>query len=647
MRSFEMRIVFPVFLLMTVLSISLSAEKINNVESSGVKLLEVYPSKLFLRTGEAPEGRIKVQNISKANQTLDIKVWLTNDLNVPVGEQNKKITIKPGETKQIDFKWDAGILHKYGHTMHAEVKSGKKLLASGEEYFTSADNVWEVGLAGGHPVAFTADVKTKKQLEFYVNRFRKKYVNTYEKFFWAPDDFADMTPDVEIWYSGQARYHERKEFLKYMAAYARKIGVLPTTYGKSIGSGTAARDVIRKNPEMVYGYGNKMSFNPDTEELSKWQKDSKPYWQGTGWANYNMNDPQTVAKGIDEIINSTKMLGWAGIRFDGHFAAKTGKHLSNGKIVDFTSEMADKQTAENMRLLKEKVRQKFPNYVFGYNYAQCVFAKLLYSQPRESIELCKDSGHIMDEYAKANYGGAHPFRKWSDYAAMLVEEAIIIRRLGGELFPMTGSSGVFGYYQAIFILTAGAHPNGTPYLIKHSFNKFATRYAGILWDKKLEYVWHPEGLIIAPYSVMWRNYVRKLPMGKNRQRLIVHLINPPLQKTATESVRLEKEIKNRKAMRKKIAQEASKKKQKPDFTKLDALPPIKLFPDPQKNINIKIVPQAMDFKWKITKAILLDADNVSQKELPVDKSDRYFAQVSIPELKTWSVLVIDLTRKGE
>jgi hypothetical protein len=527
------------------------------------------------------------------------------------------------------------------------VRSGGKLLASGEEYFTSADNVWEVGLAGNHPIAFTADVKTKEQVEGAVDMFRKKYVNTYEKFFWAPDDFADMTPSVDSWYSGQARYHERKEFLEYMAAYGHKIGVLPTTYGKNIGSGTAARDIIRKNPEMIYGYGDKMQYRPDTEELSKWQKASIPYWQGTGWAFYNMNDPQTVAKGIDEIINSTEMFGWAGVRFDGHFVAKTGKHLSNGKIINFTPEMADKQTGANMRILKKRVREVFPKYIFGYNYAECAFAKKLNEHSRESIELCKDGGHIMDEYAKSNDRGSHPFRKWSDYAAMLIEEAIIIRRLGGELFPMTKSRGIIGYYQAVFILAAGAHPNGTPWNLEHSLNEFATRYAGILWDKKLEYVWHPDGLVLIPDSVMWRDYVRILPMGINKQRLVIHLINPPIQKTATESARQEEEINRRKGLRKQITQDATAKKQEPDFSKLDALPPIKLYPDPQKNINVKIIPQAMNFRWEIKRVVLLETDIVSHKELSVDKSDPYYAQITIPELKTWSVLVVDLVKEGE
>ena len=106
MRKFKIKIVFFVFLIMTVLSNSLFAGKINNIELSEIKLLEVYPSKLFLRTDEVPEGRVKIKNTSKKNQMFDVKVWLTNDLGTPVGERNKQVSIKPSVTKRIDFKWD-------------------------------------------------------------------------------------------------------------------------------------------------------------------------------------------------------------------------------------------------------------------------------------------------------------------------------------------------------------------------------------------------------------------------------------------------------------------------------------------------------------------------------------------------------------
>lgn len=623
-------------------------EKIRNLPDSLLKLVKIYPEKLFLHQGEPVKGVVDLFNSGDKNATVELRVWLTNDLDTAVGAKKMQVSVNPGELKHIAVDWPAKVLKPYGHALKVEVLHKGKEIASGEEYFVTADNVWEVGLAGGHPVGFTAEhVKTKEQVAAAVDRFRQKYVNTYEKFFWAPDDFGDMTPDKDVWYSGQARYHERKDFLKYMADYGRKIGVLPTTYGKSIGSGPAARDIIRRNPEMIWGFGGRMDFHPDTEELSKWDKDSKPYWQATAWANYNMNDPAVVAKGIDEIIKSTEMFGWAGVRFDGHFQARTGKRNVGGKKVDFTPEMADRQTADNMRVLKERVRRKFPRYVFGYNFAECAFAEKLQEHPRESIELCKDGGHIMDEYAKQCAGGSHPCRKWSDFADMLVEESIIVRRLGGYLFPMCHSNGVIGRYQAIFILAAEAHTNSTPWATDHKYGMFATRYAGILWDKRLKNIWHPDGLVLIAPSVMWKNYVRTLDIDSNHRQLIIHLINPPRQETATESAALENEIRKRKTMRRDIIKAAGAKKIKPDFSKLDSLPPIKLFPDPQKNVNVKIVPQAMDFKWDISKATLLNADDVSRQSLKIDKSDPYFWQVTVPELKGWSVLIVDLQRKGE
>jgi len=42
---------------------------------------------------------------------------------------------------------------------------------------------------------------------------------------------------------------------------------------------------------------------------------------------------------------------------------------------------------------------------------------------------------------------------------------------------------------------------------------------------------------------------------------------------------------------------------------------------------------------------LLSADDGSRTEIPIDKSDPYFWQVMVPELKYWSIIVIELEKK--
>jgi len=616
--------------------------RIRNTPATGVYLAKVRPAKLFFWQGDPVAGEVTLVNNTDAAKKLAVAVWLTNDIAQRVGRQDKKLTVRPYSIAIVKLRWAGSVLKPYGHAMACEVRLDGKVISRGSEVFSTADNVWAVGLAGFHPTGgYTADrVKSRKRVEDCLEIYRAHYVNTFEKFFWAPDDFGEMTPSADVWYSGQARYHESAKWLKYLCEYGRKIGVLPTTYGKNIGSGTGARDLIRARPEMVYGFGGRMAYGPDTEELAKWDKlDST--WQATAWAFYNMNDPAVVQHGIDEIIASSKQFGWAGVRFDGHFAARTGKQRVGDKTVEFTRDMADAQTAANIRTLKAQVRKRYPRYVFGYNYAECGFERRLLNRTRETLELCAGGGHIMDEYAKSNLASGHPFRRWADYARMIVREAEQVRRLGGHLFPIVHKSGAVGRYQTLFALAGGAHPYGS---FQKGFNRFATRYASLIWHEKIRNVWNPNGLVIIGPGVMWENYVREIPLGPGRKRLVVHLLNPPLQATATESAAIEAEINRRIALRRKIRIEAAGKKVKPDYGELDSLAPLTLYPGPQKNVRVRLVPRALGKGWKITRAVLLAPDATGRRDLPVDRSDRYFVQVTVPEVKFWAVLVFDIEK---
>jgi hypothetical protein len=248
----------------------------------------------------------------------------------------------------------------------------------------------------------------------------------------------------------------------------------------------------------------------------------------------------------------------------------------------------------------------------------------------------------MDEYAKANAGGNHPYRKWEDFALLMVRQAEQVRRLGGELFPML-AWGQVGWYQTIFTLAAGAHSNAQH--IPSSLGRFATRNGELLWGANIRNIWNPLGLVVVRPGIMWENYVREERLDKRRKRLIVHLINPPAQESATETLRLEKEEQERKQKRFKIAEEAKKNNTAPDFSELDSQPPILLEPKPQSNIAVRIVPEAMEGKWNASRAFLLSADDGSRTEIPIDKSDPYFWQVMVPELKYWSIIVIELEKK--
>ncbi len=617
--------------------------RVSNQAETGMMLADVRPEKLFYFTGEDVNGLATLSNEGQEPRSVQVRAWLEQGLDRKTEVQTQEVTLPANRSQTVTFTWPAKQVTPYGQALAVELMADGKVIATGSDCFSSASNVWRVGIAGGHPVAYTAEhVKDLAGIERSVDRMRDLYINTFEKFFWAPDDFANMTPDQPEWYSGQARYHENLERLKHMCDYGRKIGVLPTTYGKSIGSGSAARDFIRANPEMVSGFGGVLSYIPDTEELAKWDVVSEKGWQSTGWAHYNMNDPAVVQHGIDQIIASSKQFGWAGVRFDGHFQARTGKQRVGDTVVEFSQDDADRQTAANQKALKDQTLKVFPGYVFGYNYANCTLDQRFQSNLRETIELCRGGGHIMDEYAKQNEGGNHPYRNWSDFAELLVRQTEQVRRLGGELFPMIGG-GQVGWYQTLFTLAAGAHPNNGHG--PQPLNRFATRYGELLWGATLRNVWNPLGLVVVRPGILWENYVREQGLDDRHKRLIIHLINPPPQETATETARLEKELQTREKRRLAIQAAAGQSKTTPDFTELELLTPIQLEPKPQSAIAVRIVPEALEGAWDASRAWLLSADEGTQVELKLDKTDPYFWQVTVPELKYWSLVVVELEKK--
>ncbi|MHB9023070.1 MAG: hypothetical protein ACYC7E_02705 [Armatimonadota bacterium] len=618
-----------------------------NTPDTEIYLLRARPVKLFNWQGEPVHGEVTLLNNTAAAQRLTVHTHITNGLDQVAGAQQQAVEIPAFTRQSLTFTWPAVQVKAFGHAMVVEVRQGERVIASAEEYFVSHEDVWAVGVAGNHPVGFTAEhVKNMAGIEAAVERFRASYTNTFEKFFWAPDDFADMTPAKEQWFSGQVRYHERLDRMQHMCSYGRQVGVMPTTYGKSIGSGSGARDVIRERPELVYGYGGVLAFRPDTEELAKWDKDEPPYWQSIGWAFYNMNDPAVVQVGIDEIRESTKLFGWAGVRFDGHFRASAGKQRVGDQIVEFTPEMADARTAANQKALKDQMRLVDSRFVFGYNYGECDFSGRLIDNPRESIELCEGGGHIMDEYAKQNAGASHPFRTWTDYAHAIVKSVEQVRRLSGHYFPMVHNSGPVGRYQNIFVLAAGGHPNGVPYGTDHPYNAFATRYAELLWGAEVRNLWNPCGIVIVNPGVLWEDYVREQGLDATHLRLIIHLINPPAQVTATESQAAADELRRRETRRREIQVATGREKVTPDYGELDKLPPVQLYPDLKTDIAVKLVPKALaGGPWTIRRALLLNTDTTRVTPLAVDTTDPYFAQVRVPELKFWAVLVVDLERK--
>ena len=501
-----------------------------------------------------------------------------HDLDTVRGMQRQALRVAAKSEGTAAFRWsprDAGL---YGHALRARVLHGNRVVAEGENYFAVARCYWDVALLKTFPY-FTADKGPSEIAEVRHNNY-----NGFEFFFWAPDDFADMTPEAEYWRSGQGRYKNTRTNLKAAIDLGHANGLALITYGKCVGYGPAILEYFRKRPENAGGFGEQLSFMHGAWELTRWHTNDA--FSPNLRFYPNLSDPRVLAHGMNEILESTRMFGWDGVRFDGHFTAKT-----------------DAETAEIDRRLKTLLRKEFPDYTFGYNYAgtgQSGLKTLLERQPLETKALLNGGGLVMNEYiVSAGAGPAHPLHRWDVFAGLLVQDVDIARRYGGYYCAVNHEGR--SPYRSIFIMAAGAHP-----YYGSEFRPFVHRYNQYFWDRALTRVARPDALVQAPDTLRWQSWTYLRPVDRRRQQLIVHLIVPPPSETVNDND--------------------------------------KTLPPPVLNTRITLTPAGLHGDWTIARAVVLDPNTVRAQTLPLVQAGGQARTVTVPSVRGWAVLVVDLAR---
>lgn len=575
-----------------------------------LQLVSVRSQKVLYGTKDAISGTVTVKNTDKMPQTVNISTWLETDVDLTGKVQSSVLTVEPGKTGAAAFSWKKG-LGKYGHAMKAEVSLNGVIIAKGEDYFNICDNFWNVALpkaVGYMWDAFDQKMNPKTDpswVERYTVGMRNDYHNCFERFFWAQDDFMGMVPTKDAWWSGQSRYRESKVALKLLIDKAHEQGIKAITYAKLTGGGTYGMEMARQHPEWVWQYSGTLAVDRNVKEIHDWDVTTEKHWSGWVAVNYNINNNEVLDIGIKNLGESVAVLGWDGARWDGNFDVQSETYDLEGKLIEkLTPDQIDARNAENMRKTKEYLTKKYPQFRYGYNWTQGNWRQTMATTPRESTELCRDGGLIMNEYINQADGVQHPLHRWEVYAASVAEDVDAIKKLGGYYGPILSSqNSADGRYTNIFAYAAGAHP-----YYQHLWGGFVTRNSAFIWDNALTRVYSPENTILAPSSIWWRNWVYERPIDKNHKQLIIHLINPPAKPTVGEG------------------------KSPADV------------PPPLKNINISVMPTLLD-GWKPVRAISLSPEPMSKINVPVQSVENVY-KLTVPEVALWNILVIDMKKGG-
>ena len=572
-----------------------------------VEMVAVRSTKLLYDMDEPVGGSVVVRNNAEAVREAAVRAWLTSEVDTPARlVRQTRVKLDPGQEATARFEWPAGTVGKYGHGLAVELSVGGEVVARGQDFFNVCDNYWNVALISALGYMWDAydNFKPRPDTAWMDNRiagWRKDYYNGFEKFFWAPDDFLELTPEREIWWSGQARYLETKSGLQGLIARAHEHGIKAITYAKLTGGGPTGFEIARRKPEWIWISNGQLAVSRQIKQIAIWDITAEKHWGGWVPVNWNMNAPKVLAMGIRELIGSTEMFGWDGARWDGNFDVWSKTYDIEGNVVDdFTREQVDARNAANMRLTKDMVSAAFPEFVYGYNWCQGNMGQTLASQPRETVELCRGGGLIMNEYIRQASGVQHPLHRWEVLARSVLDDVERCKALGGYYGPIIDAGDTpDGRYLNVFCLAAGAHP-----YYRHLYGAFATRYSAFIFDNALERVHNAESLLTVGGGAWWRDWVfrRAAPGGP---QIIVHLINPPPVPTVGD-----------------LGQE---------------------MPAPLGEVTLRFFPDSLG--GRVRRVARLMPEDASAEVLPVEVVEG-LPTVTVPQVALWNVIVVELEGRG-
>ncbi len=520
---------------MRVRTYGISARRVD----SGVFISSAKCVKLFHSPGEKAEFSCELLNTGDQAKEVSLDFEMITGISTGQKLVTKTISVPSKQSMIHAEKFNVGS-ELFGHEIRVVLKMGGKEVQTASDVFVSADNFWDVAVGAVPPASsYTwGDGETAvRNIEGMVRNMREKYCNWFEIDFWGPDDWGDLTPKDKTWVSAQAARLERGENIKEIISRAHANGIKAITYGKGMGGGPAGYEILRANPEfyMRNKETGRWGSNADLWDLDHWNdiefhmKNPKEYRSDWHKLFPDLSRLAALDHGIQQLIDSSKIFGWDGVRFDGHFSA-----------VD------DNVSTFNMRRMKEKIWKNIPGYLFGFNMCS-VFDKPAGS--RENLEAMAGGSHWMQESIKEwLYEGSRRYESWRLYAEKEQAASEMIRSMGGTYhycfslgWPKANEAVM--YYKFVVGTLNGAHSCYGDHWIAPgcgSWGCFLTRW-GILF-------WHPARRSLGgdlekisfsgmPPSVLWNIWAKSIPVSQDKEYIVIPLLALPstdeIQKTTS------------------------------------------------------------------------------------------------------------------
>ncbi|MEI6518980.1 MAG: hypothetical protein WCO98_02890 [bacterium] len=487
---------------------------------SPVEVTKATVDKVIYKTSQTAKGEVTLTNYGTDPANVKLTVSLLYGLDGQRVVDTKNYTLAPKETVNWTGDFPVKDLH-YGVEMKAAATVDGWSSASKSDIFAVNDNIYESAMIGAMGSGTLAPVD-KEYARNKALEFRNKGFTGFETFFWAPCDMLEFTPDQEDFFGGQGGYPATVTGTKNVVAAFHDQGMVGTFYSNLWGgSGPPAFDNMRKHPEW-FAHGNfNSAIISDWDLLGNSGGDMKNHHiraPGIDWAftQINLQPPDSLFRWhAKEIIDSQKMFGWDGIRYDSSYSRYW--------------------EIRAMRVVRGIVDNALPNFGWGYN----AFATSDYKNNALDT-LIHNGGMVMAEGIRLNYLGG----SLASYLNELNVWRNIVWPYGGHLGPLyappeipdkkeTPESAKAKMIDAVYvssvILATGSHPYYHPLESDTGkFGRFALRYGEYIWDNRMRPLVDPASVVsfgnnIDPFQ--WKPLVRTLNLGGNKRRLVIHLLN--------------------------------------------------------------------------------------------------------------------------
>lgn len=508
---------------------------------AGCFVRKIQPKKMVYRPGEGASASYELVNVKDLDWNGTLLLELVGDVDERQAIGRYEVTVPAGRFLASNFRFNVGD-QLFGREIRATLLNDGKAVHSLGEVFTVAANFWDIaqGTTTGGLVAMSGAYgdATPKLVKSEMARMRQRYSTWFEKCFWAPDDWGNLTPQEPEWLSGQAFRWENAKWLKLHIAEAHKQGIKAISYGKGLASGPSAYELLRQKPEFFARdkRTGRWGANADLWDLDNWNDVGK-HIHGKGEEKFisnwhrltpDLSQPEALDHGIHQLIDSATQFGFDGVRFDGQFTA-----------VD------DVVSTFNMRRLKERVWAEKPDYLFGFNMG----SPRDYPEPfpHEVREGLAGGAHWMNEaVGQWMYDGSKCYTSWREYARTEKAATQRIQAAGGtyhyiyRLGLLTSEAARF-YKFAIGTLNAahdcyGDHESapGSP-----NWGKMLTRWGSLFWHPSRKSI-EPDNIGVAvdhlPADVEWKLWARSAPLSADRELLVLPFLRLPATDAIHETV---------------------------------------------------------------------------------------------------------------